>query len=95
MIDLRLSYAAELWKDHQQKTKNPTRFSTEDENEMFILAQIYEHARANADGSYAGLEYLGDSECVSQYVKKFIEAIEQDTLISNDGRCWRAQQRMT
>ena len=50
----------------EQKT-NTMRFSTDDENEMLILAQIYQQAEATADDTYARL-YGGDSSaCVSQY----------------------------
>jgi len=71
-------------RDEEAKMEEPNqisvRFSTDYENEMFILAQIYQHAQANADATYFD---SGDSSaCVSQYVKKFMHATEQDTPIS-------------
>lgn len=55
------------------------RFSTDEENEMLILSQIYQRAEANADAIH---ESFDSSACVSQYVNKFIHAKQQDTFIS-------------
>jgi len=57
-------------KNQEPSAQASLRFATEEENEMLILAEIYERARADADNSNA----LSSNSCVSQYAKKFIHA---------------------